>query len=210
MSVREATYTHSAFLELKEERAGMREGYRFLDEKRLILAAEILAALAVYSRELAAFQADYAVAGQALRGAVARHGLEGLSVYPAAPEPPGEVQVTERSVLGVRVQETRWPAPSAAGLGAGLGPEAPQALDRSPEGEACRTAFLALIPRCARLADLAANLERLRAEYARTARRARALEDVLLPEIDATLAAIDTALEDLEREEAVRVRRAAP
>ena len=68
-------------------------------------------------------------------------------------------------------------------------------------------AFLLLIPRCVRLADLAANLERLRAEYARTARRARAMEDVLLPEIDATLAAIDTALEELEREEAVRVRR---
>ena len=59
-----------------------------------------------------------------------------------------------------------------------------------------------------RLADLVANLERLRAEYARTARRARAMEDVLLPEIDGTLSAIDTALEELEREEAVRVRRA--
>ena len=32
--------TQSAFLELKEERVGMQEGYRFLDEKRLILAAE--------------------------------------------------------------------------------------------------------------------------------------------------------------------------
>jgi V/A-type H+-transporting ATPase subunit D len=35
------------------------------------------------------------------------------------------------------------------------------------------------------------------------------MEDVLLPEIDSTLSAIDTALEELEREEAVRVRRAA-
>jgi V/A-type H+-transporting ATPase subunit D len=205
MSIREAIPTHSAFLDLKEERAGMQEGYRFLDEKRLILASEILAALAVYSRELAAFRADYAAAGQALRGAVARHGLEGLSLYPPVPQPDAEVRVTERSVLGVRVQETQWPTPPAGGLG----PEAPEALDRSPEGDACRTAFRALIPRCARLADLAANLERLRAEYARTARRARAMEDVLLPEIDATLAAIDTALEELEREEAVRVRRAA-
>jgi len=205
MSIREATPTHSAFLELKEERAGMQEGYRFLDEKRLILAAEILAALALYSRELAVFKADYASAGQVLRGAVARHGLEGLSLYPPVPAPEGEVQVTERSVLGVRVQETQWPLPPAAGLG----PEAPEAIDRSPEGDACRAAFVALIPRCVRLADLASNLERLRAEYARTARRARAMEDVLLPEIDATLSAIDTALEELEREEAVRVRRAA-
>jgi V/A-type H+-transporting ATPase subunit D len=205
MTTREATPTHSAFLELKEERVGMQEGYRFLDEKRLILASEILAALGVYSKELAAFRADYAAAGKALRAAVARHGLEGLSVYPPAPHPEEEVRLSERSVLGVRVQETQWPKSPAPGFGA----EPPEAVDRSPEGDACRAAFLVLIPRCVRLADLAANLERLRAEYARTARRARAMEDVLLPEIDATLAAIDTALEELEREEAVRVRRTA-
>jgi V/A-type H+/Na+-transporting ATPase subunit D len=202
MSIREAIPTHSAFLELKEERIGMQEGYRFLDEKRLILASEILVALGVYAQELAAFRADYSAAGIALRAAVARHGLEGLSVYPPTPQANGAVQVTERSVLGVRVQETRWPVSPP-----GLRREPPEALDRSPEGDACRDAFLALIPRCARLADLVANLERLRAEYARTARRARAMEDVLLPEIDATLSAIDTALEELEREEAVRVRR---
>jgi V/A-type H+-transporting ATPase subunit D len=206
MSIREVVPTHSAYLDLKEERVGMQEGYRFLDEKRLILAAEILAALGIYSKELAAFQADYAVAGQALRAAVARHGLEDLSLYPPVAEPEGAVAVTERSVLGVRVQETQWPVQAAADPA----PEAPQALNRSPEGDACRAAFLGLPERCARLADLAANLERLRAEYARTARRARAMEDVLLPEIDATLSAIDNALEELEREEAVRVRRSAP
>ena len=203
MSEREVIPTRSAFLELKEERVGMQEGYRFLDEKRLILAAEILQTLNVYTRELVAFRADYAAAGQALRAAVGRHGIEGLSIYPPAAAPKGEVQVQERSVLGVRVQETRWPTAHRLDLAA----PPPQAPDQSPEGDACRAAFLALIPRCAHLADLAANLERLRAEYARTARRARAMEDVLLPEIDATLAAIDTALEELEREEAVRVRR---
>jgi len=205
MSERDTTPTQSLFLELKEERVGMQDGYRFLDEKRLILAAEILTALELYTKELAAFHADYAVAGQALRAAVGRHGLEGLSLYPPAAEPEGEVTRTERSVLGVRVQETHWPPQPKPDLA----PAPPQALDQSPEGDACRAAFLPLPERCARLADLAANLERLRAEYARTARRARAMEDVLLPEIDATLSAIDTALEELEREEAVRVRHVA-
>jgi V/A-type H+-transporting ATPase subunit D len=203
MAEREVIPTRSAFLELKEERVGMQEGYRFLDEKRLILAAEILVTLNTYTQELAAFRADYAAAGQALRAAIARHGIEGLSLYPPAEAAKGEVRVQERSVLGVRVQETLWPEVQAAGA------EPPQAPDRSPEGDACRDAFRRLIPRTLRLADLVANLERLRAEYARTARRARAMEDVLLPEIDNTLSAIDTALEELEREEAVRVRRAA-
>jgi V/A-type H+-transporting ATPase subunit D len=39
------------------------------------------------------------------------------------------------------------------------------------------------------------------------ARRARAMEDVLLPELAESLSAIEGALEELEREEAVRARR---
>ena len=46
----------------------------------------------------------------------------------------------------------------------------------------------------------------LRLEYRRTARRTRALEDVLLPEIDETLRVIAASLEESEREEAIRVR----
>ena len=65
-----------------------------------------------------------------------------------------------------------------------------------------------MIPSAARLAATIANLERLRQGYARSARLARAQEDVLLPEIDETLQEVDSALEEPEREEAIRVRRA--
>jgi V/A-type H+-transporting ATPase subunit D len=198
MPDREATPTHSAFLELKEERAGMREGYSFLDEKRLILASEILTELGRYEREMAEFRTAYAEAAKALRAAVARHGLEGLSLYPAAPALGGEMHIDSRSVLGVIVHEIRCEV-------GGQEPPAP-AVDQSPEAERCRALFRALVPRAARLATLIGNLERLRLEYTRTARRARALEDVLLPEIDETLKVIDNALEEQEREEAVRVR----
>jgi V/A-type H+-transporting ATPase subunit D len=198
MSSREATPTHSAFLELKEERAGMREGYGFLDEKRLILASEILTELARYEEEMAAFRAAYAESAAALRAATARHGLEGLTLYPIASVPGWELRVHGRSVLGVAVQEIECEAG---------GEERPRpSVEQSPEAERCRDLFRALVPRAARAAALLGNLERLRREYTRTARRARALEDVLLPEIDETLTAIEIALEELEREEAVRVR----
>ena len=52
---------------------------------------------------------------------------------------------------------------------------------------------------------MTANLVKLRDEYQLTSRRARALEDVLLPEIDRTLAQIDIALEEMDKEEIVRV-----
>jgi V/A-type H+/Na+-transporting ATPase subunit D len=198
MAEREIVPTHSAFLELKEERAGMREGYRFLDEKRLILAGEILAQLHRYEEEMAAFRADYAEAIAALRSAVARHGLEGLEVYPAAARLGGETRLTQRSLLGVTLHAI------ACEVGEPQPPAPP--VDQSPEAEQCRARFHDLLPRAAQLAVLAGNLERMRREYTRTARRARALEDVLLPEIDETLKAVDAALEELEREEAVRVR----
>jgi V/A-type H+-transporting ATPase subunit D len=199
MSERETTPTQSLLLELKEERLGMREGYRFLDEKRLILASEILAELKRYQAELDAFDSAYADASAALEEAVVRHGVEELSLYPPYPPLDGAMDLKPRSVLGVTVYdltcEVAEPEPP---LGTAVA---------SPEAERCRDAFRALIPRAAHLAALAGNLERLREDYARTARRARALEDVLLPELDETLSAIAGALEELEREEAVRARR---
>jgi V/A-type H+-transporting ATPase subunit D len=199
MSGRDLVPTHSAYLELKDERTGMREGYRFLDEKRLILAAEILAELARYESELGAYDADYRAAAAALAEALARHGVEGLSLYPALPPIEGRLGLKPRSVLGVRVHELDC-------VLAEPGEPAETAL-ASPEAVRCREAFRALIPRAARLACLVGNLERLREDYARTARRARALEDVLIPEIEETLRAVDAALEELDREESGRARR---
>ena len=199
MSERETTPTQSLLLELKEERVGMSEGYRFLDEKRLILASEILSELARYQAELKAFESDYSAASAALQEAVVRHGVEELSLYPPAPPIGGEMILKPRSVLGVTVYDLTCQMAE---------PEPPpRTALASPEAEHCRDAFRALIPRAAHLAGLAGNLERLREDYARTARRARALEDVLLPELDETLSAIAGALEELEREEAVRARR---
>lgn len=238
MPDRELVPTQSAFLELTAERAGMREGYRFLDEKRLILASEILANLDAYDAAKAQWSRAQDDALAALRGAAGRHGLEELSVYPAS-RGRCELRTTVRSVLGVRIQDppparepastpvsgrAPAPAPRVSGSAKGLEPDettgvaadSPGTSDtpgatstdlQTPEAEQCRARFDALLPIAARLAVLTGNLERLRREYVRTARRARALEDVLLPEIDARLDGIETALEELEREESVRVRR---
>ena len=53
------------------------------------------------------------------------------------------------------------------------------------------------------------NLYRLLADYRLTERRARALENVILPEIEQSLKVMTTHLEELEFEDAVRVRRQA-
>jgi V/A-type H+-transporting ATPase subunit D len=189
--------THSAYLELLEERQGMEEGYQFLDEKRLVLAAEMLKELSRFEQAMRRFRQDYGHAAETLQAAVTRHGLEGLEVYPRAELAEQRKEVTTGSVLGVLMLDVRWT------LGE---PGTPPAVNPSPEAEKCRELFGLLIPKLVALASMTGNLERLREEYQRTARRAKALEEVLLPEIDKTLAELGADLEELEREEAIRVR----
>ena len=80
------------------------------------------------------------------------------------------------------------------------------AIDASPEACACRDAFATLLEPLARLGVSGGNLERLAVEYRRTERRARALENVLLPEVEGALSTIQGQLELADQEEAVRIR----
>jgi V/A-type H+-transporting ATPase subunit D len=189
--------TPSARLALRDERDLVREGYRFLDEKRLLLAAEVLRELDVYAGQHAALLALYDEAARGLAAAVAVHGLEGLQVHPATPGEAASVERHGRTFLGVPLQSAELKLPAAAPVDAVL---------PSPEARRVAELFRRLLTDSARLAALTGNLERLLAEYRRTERRARALEDVLLPELEATLAEVEQRLEEQELEEAVRVR----
>ncbi|MFZ2652989.1 MAG: V-type ATP synthase subunit D, partial [Burkholderiaceae bacterium] len=59
------------------------------------------------------------------------------------------------------------------------------------------------------VAAVSGNLERLWFEYRRSVRRARALQDVMLPELDQSIVDIDNRLEELEREDAISMRQGA-
>jgi V/A-type H+-transporting ATPase subunit D len=188
--------TRSAYLELQDERRSMQEGYRFLDEKRLILAGELLLQLQDYETLQRDFDGLYRQAVAALRSAAGRHGLEGLALYPAL-DCRGRIERQSHNVLGIAVNEARLESGEAAPA---------VAVQPSPEGELCRDLYRRVIEQAAALAARRANLQRLWNEYNRTSRRARALEDVLLPEMEQTLRDIDADLEEQDREEAVRVR----
>jgi V/A-type H+-transporting ATPase subunit D len=192
------TPTRAALLELEEERRAMGDGYRFLDEKRLLLAGEMVRELARYEAAAGRVGERLAAAATALRAALERHGLEGLEVHPAVPVDALAVHVEAWQLLGVPLVSARLVAQPR--------PAAP-ALDPSPEGERCREAFLALVEAAAEQAAVAGNLERLHREYRRTERRARALEDVLIPELGRTIDDLGSRLEAIEQEEATRVRR---
>ncbi len=157
--------TRSALVEMKDERRAMHEGYVFLDEKCLLLAGEILRGLERYATLQRAFIGLNEAAVVALQEAVARHGLQGLQVYPPSDLARAQLLIRPRALMGVLLQEAAFeagPAPAA------------QAVNRSPEGESCRHAFAAVIAAAASLAAVSGNLERLSFEYRRSVRRARA------------------------------------
>lgn len=198
MSSTQQAPTHSAVLELKAERLVVGEAYDFLDEKRLLLAAELLQQLAKYERLQREFEQLRREAVTALLNAVAQHGLQGLSVYPAAAIETARFDTESRNFMGVMLTDTRMQlADDAAAVTAAC---------LSSEARTCQLAFRKLLEVSGRLAGVSGSLYRLLAEYRLTERRARALENVILPEIEQSLRVMTSHLEELEFEDAVRVR----
>jgi V/A-type H+/Na+-transporting ATPase subunit D len=200
MTATDRAPTRAAVLALREERVVVGEAYDFLDEKRLLLAAELLRQLEAYTRLSTRIEALAHTAGRQLAAAVGHHGLEGLNVYPAASLAGVHVGMTQRNFMGVTLVETALdeevPAQPTARRGA---------ANPSPEARQCGVAFDELLQQSARLAGISGNLYRLQAEYRLTERRARALENVIIPEIEQALRVMDTHLEELDFEDAVRV-----
>ncbi|MCC4115958.1 V-type ATP synthase subunit D [Aromatoleum toluclasticum] len=195
----EGAPTRSRLIALLQEQHAMQEGYVFLDEKCLILAGAMLRELERHDALRAAFDATHAAAVEALRDAIARHGLEGLSVYPGAGEGAVTVAQSQTSLIGIALKRCELVVATKL---AGREAEFP-----SPEAEACREAFLSLASAAAALAASVGNLVRLQHEYRRTARRVASLHDVVLPELEREVKSITGQLEELERDEALWVRR---
>jgi V/A-type H+-transporting ATPase subunit D len=154
--IRGLSATRAAFLELNDERRFVQEGFEFLDEKRMLMAAELLRQLDDYQQIYAEYYRVNERAMSELKRSVHRHGLDGLTVY--------------------------------------------------PEANSCAATFQSLLGIAAQLAAISGNIYRLCHEYTRTEHRARALENVVIPEIDATLKVIGEQLENVDQEDVLRVQ----
>ena len=193
--------TRVAFLELKDERRLIQEGYELLDEKRVLLAAEIMRQMKRLSALREERERLHAEARRALEAAVAVHGFDELTVMPKRNLEGALLRTDTQSFLGINLLEAAIEEADGAAT-------APPALP-TPEARACEAAFHRLLLVEAPIAACVGNLRRLVREYVRTERRARALENVVLPEIDGSLRFIEEQLDAVDQEEAIRVRNAA-
>ena len=153
--------------------------------------------LHIFQERSQAFSADLKNAAQALAAAVERHGLDGLQVYPAPPPPVAPAR-SRALFLGIAMLAVE---PQRAAAAARSHP-----IDPSPEAKACRAAFERLLDAAADIGVRAGNLRRLAREYRRTERRAKALEKVLLPEVEEAIKRVDEQLDTMDREEIIRTR----
>jgi V/A-type H+-transporting ATPase subunit D len=192
--------TRGAALALAEDRRFLEHGYEFLDEKRMLLASSLLEELARWRAAQTAYDIAMADAVEALKSAIERHGFESLSLYPAAEGAATGLDFAPRKFLGLGLLTV----PEAGWEGAAEVP----ALDASEAAEQCRRAFTGLVPLTIRIAVHAHNIRRLIREYRATERRARALENVILPETVQQLAAVTEYLDESDQEEALRIRNA--
>mgnify|MGYP006336686921 FL=1 len=197
----EVAATRVALLELRDERRLVQEGYELLDEKRVMLATEILRDLRAHEVAQTTLDRLWLEAREALAGAGEIHGFEDLTVEPPCLLDTVLLRQAQRSFLGLRLAEASLDVAPCV-------PASPP-VRSTPELKRCAGAFRQLTGELVAQAARAANLRRLIDEYRRTERRARALENVLLPEIDHSLKFIEEQLDAVDQEEAVRVRNAA-
>lgn len=194
----EMSASRAALLALRRDRRVIEEGHRFLDEKRVALAHELLRRAQSYAALRAAFLTQAREARQVLALAVGRHGLEGLQLYPAPAGAEARLDAQESVFLGTRLIDGAALAIGSAAAAAGGW--------RTPEAERCAGAFRGLAQQAAALAAAGASLLRLMHEYRRTERRVKALENIVLPEARQAERRFEAALEELDQEEVLRSR----
>jgi len=190
--------TRVALLELRDERRQVQEGYELLDEKRVMLATEILRQLREHTARQDQLREHEAAARAAFAAAVATHGFDDVTVAPSCPLGEALLRRENRRFLGIALVDAHLD----------VAPLEAQAGGSSPELRSCAHAFRQVAADYVALSACAGNLRRLIRDYVRTERRARALENVLLPEIDASLRFVEEQLDAVDQEEAVRVRNA--
>jgi V/A-type H+-transporting ATPase subunit D len=191
--------TRSNLLRIQQELQFAQEGYEILDRKREVLTTELMR----LAHDAEALQREVwdrlDKAYRALEDARLTMGQEHIEWAALAVNKTVEVEVKNRGVMGVPV-----PTVEAHGESA----EMPYSLgDTMATLDGASATFREVMGHVPELAELTTSVWRLARELRRTQRRVNALEHIFIPNYEDTVAFIEGALEEREREEAFRVKR---
>jgi V/A-type H+-transporting ATPase subunit D len=191
--------TRSNLLQLREQLQQARAGHALLEHKREVLAHELLIMIQDAESTEAEARVRFKAAYDSLLQVRMRMGGDRLRWASLAQAAEIQTSVGLHSIMGVAVplvQVDVTPLPLPYGLG-----------DTSVSLDDARTRWLAVAGLIGHLAETATTVWRLAAELQKTQRRVNALEDVLIPQYEATIHAIAETLEEHEREAFVHSKR---
>ncbi len=190
--------TRSNLLKTKQELRFAREGYEILDQKRVVLAKELVRL--ANDAEALEDKMGKMLAGayRAQERAMLTMGREHVEWAALAVHKTVEVQVKHRGVMGIAlplVDASGEPPEMTYSLG-----DTTASLD---EAAAAFREVLCLIPEISRLVT---SVWRLAVELRKTQRRVNALQYIFIPQYEQTISFIQSSLEEREREEVFRLK----
>ena len=188
--------TKGSLIQTKKTLALSATGFELLDRKRNILVREMMQLLNQAKTLRTQISDSYRAAYQALQRANITLGfVEGLA---ESVPPDNRVNIRFRSVMGVDIPMVDYTAP-AMELHYGY-IRSNSALD---EAQLC---FLRVKEKTALLAEIESGAFRLAEAIIKTQRRANALKNVMIPQLQETVRTISESLDEKDREEFSRMK----
>lgn len=192
--------TRSSLLLVRQRLHLAREGYRLLDRKRNVLILEILRMVEdaehIQTKVVEQFHRAY----MALQEARAAMGSERVQRFALSRPETVDIRITPRSIMGVVVPSVEGNL-KAIDLSYGFG-------DTSVVLDQAQQEWSAVLALMGELSETVTTVWRLALELRRTQRRVNALENLFIPSYEETLQYIQDTLEEKDREELFRMKRA--
>jgi V/A-type H+-transporting ATPase subunit D len=192
-------HTRAQLLQLRQSLQEAKDGHQLLERKREVLLREVWDLMRAVRQHEDRIRDRFDAAHAALRAARLDAGSDAVRSALLAPSAHLAASVDVRNLMGVslpkvtlQLQEERLTT-SAGGTPAHL--------------DVARTRWLEVAKALGAWAETYGSVWRVAAELARTQRRVNALEEVLIPEQEQAIRAIEATLEEAERESFVRAKR---
>lgn len=197
-----APTTRMGLLDVRGRRGIAGKGARLLRAKREVLAGEIWRMMHEVLEGRARLDDTLREAVKALGLSRALDGQDALESLATAAARDIPVEVAVRRVWGVPTPSVSAPALARAADARGTSPTSwgPSGVEAARRHEEALDVLL-------RIASRELHLARLGEEIQETSRRINALEQLLLPSLTAEAARIEAALDERDREDAVRLKR---
>lgn len=191
--------TRGNLLRLQDELDRTRRGHDLLDRKREVLTRELLDMIADAQSLDDEARARFKAAHDAIQEARMHMGVDRIEWISLAPSAKVRARVGKRTIMAVDVPLVDMEIETVS-LPYGPG-DTDVALDEA------RARWLDVLRLLGQLAETTVTVWRLAMEVRKTQRRVNALEDIVIPRYEATVAYIDGALEEEEREQIVQAKK---